>query len=212
MINHEEHHRKKLDRANTFVDAVLAIVITLLVLDLRVPVLKEANSTAELMEKLTHLLPHLYAFLLCFVIVLNFWNSNHIFFAMVVKYYDGMTLNLGLQLITFCLLPFAASLIGEYPNNTGAFLIFGGLYLYGSIMAYLSMKSFWRNKVFSSNVDLKLIEEKIMKYLWLSPVMALLLMCSAFINTTLTLVLFAAIEVLQFVMTRQLKLMKEEEE
>lgn len=210
MINHEEYHKKKLDRMNTFVDAVLAIVITLLVLDLRVPVLKEVNSTTEMMEKISHLLPHLYAFLLCFVVVLQFWNSNHIFFALVVKYYDGMTVLMGLQLITFCLLPFAAALIGEYPNNTGAFLIFGGIYLYGTIIAGIAMKSYWKHKIFSSNANLQLIEEKIMKYLWISPVIALLIMGSAFINTTLSIILFAAIQLLQLIMTKQLKLMKED--
>jgi uncharacterized membrane protein len=66
MKSHDEYNKKRLDRLSIFVDAVLAIIMTLLVLDLRVPVLTEINSTGEMMKKLSDLSPHFYSFLLCF--------------------------------------------------------------------------------------------------------------------------------------------------
>ena len=86
MKNQEDYHEKRLDRLSTFVDAVLAIIMTLLVLDLRVPLLTERNSTGEMMVKLSNLLPHFNSFLLCFLAVAQFWLGSNVFFSLMVKY------------------------------------------------------------------------------------------------------------------------------
>jgi len=210
MKNHDEHHKKRLDRLSIFVDAVLAIIMTLLVLDLRVPVLTEINSTGEMMKKLSDLAPHFYSFLLCFLAVAQFWLGSNIFFSLMVKYDNAMAMLIILRLLTYCLLPFSAAIIGEYPNNPGSFVIFGGLYLCGTILSAISLKYYQRKKIFSTDVNLKLVQEKIMRWWWVSPLIVLLMIGSAFINTKLSLVLFISMLLLWLNMTKQMKLLTDE--
>ena len=209
MKNQEEYHKKRLDRLSIFVDAVLAIVMTLLVLDLRVPVLTEINSTEEMMKKLSDILPHFFAFLLCFLAVAQFWLGSNVFFSLMVKYDNTMALLIVLRLLTYCLLPFSAAMIGQYPNNPGSFVIFGGLYFCGTILSSVSLKYYWRKEIFSADVNLKLVKEKIMKWWWVSPLIVILMISSAFINTKLSLVLFISMLLLWLYMTKQMKLAEE---
>jgi uncharacterized membrane protein len=209
MKNQEEYHEKRLDRLSIFVDAVLAIIMTLLVLDLRVPVLTEINSTEEMMKKLSDILPHFYAFLLCFLAVTQFWLGSNVFFSLMVKYDNTMALLIVLRLLTYCLLPFSAAIIGQYPNNPGSFVIFGGLYFCGTILSSVSLKYYWRKEIFSADVNFKLVKDKIMKWWWLSPLIVILMISSAFINTKLSLVLFISMLLLWVYMTKQMKLAEE---
>jgi len=210
MKNQEDYHEKRLDRLSTFVDAVLAIIMTLLVLDLRVPLLTERNSTGEMMVKLSNLLPHFNSFLLCFLAVAQFWLGSNVFFSLMVKYDNTMALLIVLRLLTYCLLPFSAGIIGEYPNNPGSFVIFGGLYFCSTILSSISLKYYLRKEIFSSDVNLKSVKEKIMRWWWVSPLIVILMIGSAFINTKLSLVLFISMLLLWLNMTKQMKLLAEE--
>ncbi len=209
---HEESHRKKLDRLNTFVDAVLAIVITLLVLELRLPELEDVNSSGEMMEKLHKLIPHFLAFLLCFLAVAQIWLANNAFFTLLNRYTNTMAVLVMLMLLPFCLLPFAASIIGEYPMNPGSYVVFGGLYLYSTIITSIQMQYYWKNRILSPLVNLKLFEERVMKFWWVSPIIVLLIIGSAFIHPTLSLLLFASMLSLWVYMTKQIQLLAQEEQ
>ncbi len=211
MKNQEEYHKNRLDRLSTFVDAVLAIVMTLLVLDLRVPVLTEINSTKEMMGKLSDLLPHFYGFLLCFLAVTQFWLGSNAFFNLMVKYDNTMALLIVLRLLTYCLLPFSAAIIGEYPNNPGSFVIFGGLYLCSTILSSFSLEYYRREKIFSPFINLRLLEERIIRWRWASPVVVLLMVGTAFIDTKLSLILFISMILIWLYMTKQMELLANEE-
>jgi uncharacterized membrane protein len=207
MINNGKQDEKKLDRMNTFVDAVLAIVITLLVLELHLPKLSDENSDGELFDKMKELLPHFYAFMLCFLAVLQYWVSHNAFCQLIGKYHNTLGIIAIVCLLPYCLLPFSASIIGEYPHNPGSYMFFGALYLFGTIMASINLKYMWHKKVFAEGVDLDLFEEKIMKFWWVSPIIAALLMFSSYISTTLAKLLYIVMLSLWLYMTRSLKVL-----
>jgi len=209
MKHQNDYNKKRLERLSMFVDAVLAIVMTLLVLDLRVPVLTEINSTQEMMVKLYQLLPHFYSFILCFLAVAQFWLGSNVFFSLMVKYDNTMAMLVISRLLTYCLLPFSAAIIGEYPNNPGSFVIFGGLYLVSTILSAISMKYYLRNKIFSTDVNLKLVNDRILKWWWVSPLIVILMMGAAFINTKLSLILFISMVSLWLNQTKQMKSLAE---
>jgi uncharacterized membrane protein len=205
MINEQENHLKKLDRMATFIDAVLAIAITLLVLDLRVPVLKEVNSTGELAEKLAHLLPHFYAFLLCFLALMQYWVGSNAFLVLVVRYTNTIGVLNVMMLLPFCLLPFSASIIGEYPDNPGSYVLFGGLYFYGTIIAGVMTYHYRYKNLLSPDVDLVEFDKTMKMGQFISPIIPLLIIGSAFISTKLCLILFVVMLSLWLYMTKMIE-------
>jgi uncharacterized membrane protein len=67
----------RLNRLEAFSDGVFAIIVTLLVLELKVPPLRQHESVPELGQKLRELLPKLLSWLISFVIVYKFWLNHH---------------------------------------------------------------------------------------------------------------------------------------
>lgn len=99
-----------LHRLLFFTDAVFAIVLTLLVLELRPP---QAQSAAELVRGLAEMIGHFIAFLMSFAVVAVFWLA-HMSTVRRLGHFDWPTAIANLVfLLPVCLLPFATSLIGE---------------------------------------------------------------------------------------------------
>ena len=63
-------------RTISFSDAVIAIAITLLALDLKVPQLPEGSAAAELPRALLGLWPNLFSFVLSFWIIGSYWLAS----------------------------------------------------------------------------------------------------------------------------------------
>jgi len=113
-----------LDRILFFSDAVMAIAITLLVIDLRVPEMAREVAEAGLGPALLKLWPNYLGYLLSFYIIGNYWLSHHRLFRPVRRYDDRLTLLNLLFLFFVALLPFSTRLIGFYPLNRTALIVY----------------------------------------------------------------------------------------
>lgn len=113
--------RTDLGRIISFSDGVMAVAITLLVLNLDVP--KGAGD--QLGEELVDLLPSIAAYVLSFMLVGRFWVIHHNVFASLCKF-DGplMALNL-LFLATIAIVPFSTDLYDKYNQEPLAVALFG---------------------------------------------------------------------------------------
>jgi uncharacterized membrane protein len=108
-------------RLEAFSDGVLAIAITLLVLDIRIP---DVPYNA-LGPAIVHILPKIVSYVLSFAIIGVYWIGHHYYFKHVRKTNGVFTwLNI-LLLMLIGFLPFPTSLIGEYPFQTIPILIYG---------------------------------------------------------------------------------------
>jgi uncharacterized membrane protein len=93
-------------RIEAFSDGVIAIIITIMVLELKVP--HAAN-----IEALTHLLPVFLAYVLSFLNVGIYWNNHHHMFHSV-KHVGGWVLWANLHLLFWLsLMPFATGFMEE---------------------------------------------------------------------------------------------------
>jgi uncharacterized membrane protein len=111
-------HNVGLERMVFFSDAVFAIVITLLILDIRLPPSSVRLGEAETLAMLRDLMPKFVAYLLTFCVVGLIWLGHHRKFLSIRNYDAGLLrLNL-LQLLVVCFIPFAASVISESPTRT----------------------------------------------------------------------------------------------
>jgi uncharacterized membrane protein len=103
-----------LDRFVTFLDAVVAIAITLLVLPLA-EVLQGVEPDQTLAGVLSGEAGQFFAFFLSFAVIARFWLVHHRIVEGVAAY-DGAFLRLNLLwILTIVLLPFATQVVGSYP-------------------------------------------------------------------------------------------------
>jgi len=113
------------ERVVTLSDGVFAIVLTILVLEIAVP---EGLSEQSLRQVLESLRPTLVAWVISFLITAMFWVVHRDLFSRVKTVNrDLVWLNL-LFLLPVSLIPFAASVLGKYPDEPVA------LHLYGVVM------------------------------------------------------------------------------
>src|SRR5881397_3760164 len=106
-----------LTRIEAFSDGVFAIVVTLLVLELKLPVLKDHGSVSELAHQLVELAPKFLSWLISFIIVCKFWlNHHHVLGLARHANYAMVWLN-ALFLMFQSFVPFPTALMGEYPGN-----------------------------------------------------------------------------------------------
>ena len=113
-----------LGRIVAFTDGVMAVAITLLVLNIEVPDLPSGRE-GELADELVDLLPSLGAYALAFALIGRYWTIHHRLFENL-EAFDGvlMTLNL-VFLALIALVPFSAELIDKYSEEPIAAAVFG---------------------------------------------------------------------------------------
>ena len=127
---------KELDRIIFFSDAVFAIAITLLVLELKAPVVADAAADRELPGKLLDMFPKYFSFVFSFWMIAFYWTLHHRICRHLVRYtslFVGLNF---LMLMGIVLLPFSMGVFGDYFNHKlPAILYFGnaifcGLFLW----------------------------------------------------------------------------------
>ena len=130
--------QRNLGRVEAFSDGVLAIVITLLVLEIRVPHLHDALSGAEALAALRVLIPKFGSFLLGFAYVAIFWVNHHRFFTLLRESDSNFVWLNNLLLLFLCFIPFPTAFIGEYPSNAVSLALFA-LVLMGAGAVFTAM-------------------------------------------------------------------------
>jgi uncharacterized membrane protein len=119
-------------RLEAFSDGVLAIIITIMVLEMKVPQGADINA-------LRPLLPVFLSYLLSFVYLGIYWNNHHHMFHSV-QYVSGGILWANLHLLFWLsLIPFATAWMGE-NNFAAAPTALYGLNLLLAALAYLNLQ------------------------------------------------------------------------
>ncbi len=114
-------------------DAVFAIAMTLLVLNLSVPEAADGDVAGALLDQL----PQLMAFVLSFALVANLWLHHHRFVEMLGSFETGLVvINLALM-GAVALVPYPTSLIGSMPNEMETVFLFISLFIFISLLFLL---------------------------------------------------------------------------
>lgn len=129
-------------RLSAVFDGVIAIVMTLLVLDLKLPELEGNGNQLQLVEGLKGQLPEFIAWLISFVMIARIWYEQHAVLACVSKC-DRRSIVLTFLLMASCsLIPFSSDLVGDYPQVPLSVLVFSiTMVLNGLIVALLAAYS-----------------------------------------------------------------------
>jgi uncharacterized membrane protein len=145
-------------RTISFSDAVIAIAITLLALDLEVPQVPESSAAAELPRALLELGPNLFSFVLSFWIIGSYWLAHRRISEVVGAYDARMQLINLLFLMWIVLMPFSTALVGEYERQQLPVVV----YALHNILTSLTLAWLWRHaardsSLVGANLDPRLV-------------------------------------------------------
>jgi len=193
----------KPNRLESLSDGVLAIAMTLLVIELSVPMLLKINAEEQLKIKLFEMWPKFAAYGLSFLILGIFWFFHHFLFH-YIKRSDGRFVWLNILFLMFvALIPFSTALIGEYSIYARLAVMFYGANGF-IIMLMLNMMWWYATKnrrLVDKDIREKDIKNVQIRFL-LSALLALIAIGLSFINSRfgiaiyIIIVVWAIIEIL----------------
>lgn len=132
-------------RVETFSDGIFAIIVTLLVLEIKVPHIENHSSVAELASALWNLAPKVIAWIISFFTVCVIWVNHHRIFESM-KTIDQPFFWLNANLLLWCsLIPFPTALMGDYPHNPLAVSSYGVVSLLMGIAFTLIRLYMWKH-------------------------------------------------------------------
>ena len=126
MTADEPEGRAGVGRIEAFSDGVIAIIITIMVLELHAPV-------SERMDQLWSLWPIFLAYILSYAYVAIYWVNHHRMFAHAMQVSNGLLWSNMLLLFTLSLIPFSTSYLGEHHFGQGATVVYLVMLLLPSI-------------------------------------------------------------------------------
>ena len=162
-----------LERIVFFSDAVFAIAITLLALEIRLPSLPESATNAQLRAALGALWPHYLSYMISFLAIGMMWIAHHRAFRQVHWYSDRLMLLNILFLMMIGFLPFPTAVIGEFGNAVSTIFYAAAMAAAGLIFALLWQyvraegRVFWTPLIFLLSIPLAVWSPDAAKYFWL---------------------------------------------
>ena len=138
-------------RFETFMDAILAIIITVLVLKL-------AQPPAPTWDGVLSLNASYLIYGICFLIIFNTWYNDHNLFQMVDEINNGIVVVYGVLIFIISLLPYFASWVSLHPQSVPAQTMFGILFL--ATNACYNLSTFLIIRANPYNAELKKIDLK----------------------------------------------------
>lgn len=139
-------------RIEAFSDGVIAIVITLLVLEIRIPEIHQLTNAGAL-EAIMHLAPKLAAFFVSFVTVAIFWVNHHHFYHPITKSDGALLWHNNHLLFWLAVIPFATAFVGDYPGISLVVAVYGMvLFMAAAAFALMVRHVFFRSDLLPDTI------------------------------------------------------------
>lgn len=126
------------NRFETFVDAILAIIMTILVLEFKVPE-EPFSSNGDIKSFLHHLMPSFFSYFISFSTIVILWMDHHNLFRILKKVDVPMVFLNFLFVLFLSATPFTTSLAGKNIQSSYAVAIVAANYL----LMNLAFTSIW---------------------------------------------------------------------
>lgn len=133
-------------RFETFFDAIIAIIITILVLKISQP----ASPTLDAFLQLN---PTYVAYFISFLILYNIWYANHNLFQMVDEIDNTSLWIYGTMTFVISLLPYFTIWLAKYVYSIPAETMFGLLFIVTHILHTLATHSIYRSNPYNEKLQ-----------------------------------------------------------
>jgi len=132
------------ERVAFFSDAVFAIAITLLIIDVRVPALPDDATADQLLKALGATVPAVFAYALSFTTIGLYWLSHWRRYRLIARV-DERVVGLNLVLLGLvAFIPFPTSVIGEHGDLVPAVVLYAFAQAAAGIAGTLTWIDVWR--------------------------------------------------------------------
>jgi uncharacterized membrane protein len=134
---------RETQRLEAFSDGIFAIAVTLLILEVRVPIVHDPSSEGALGDALRGLWPAYLAYATSFATILVTWINHHAVFRLIARSDHTFLLLNGLLLAIITAVNFPTALLAEYighPGERTAALVYTGTFI---AMAF-AFNAIWR--------------------------------------------------------------------
>jgi len=188
-IEHEGGSDSALERIKLFSDAVIAIALTLLALEIRLPN-EHGLTDARLWEILTSLWPRYLGFFVSFAVIGVLWISHWRKFQFIERATSRLVWLNFLFLLAICCIPFVTAVLGEHGNLRVAVVLYAAtiifavvssilitLYAYRAGLMHASvsdadirnslLNSLFTAAVFATSIGVAFVDPNIAKFTWL---------------------------------------------
>ena len=164
------------DRLTAFSDGVLAVIITIMVLEMRAP------HGADLHD-LFALWPVFLSYVLSFIYVAIYWNNHHHFFQ-IVESVDGTVLWANMHLLFWLsIVPFATAWMGEHKLAPIPTALYGVTLLMSAVAWYILQTAIIRQQGTDSPLKAAIGRDVKGK---ISPIIYVAGIAAAFVSTTVS--------------------------
>ncbi len=166
------------ERMVFFSDAVFAIAITLLVIEIKIPVIDRNGSDSTLAIALLQILPKITGFFVSFLLIGQTWIEHHRICSFMEGFDQGLLWRNLWLLLFVAFLPFATAVFSEY------YYLRVAVYLYAMTFAAVGLAKalFWRyavrRKLLAHDVDGRRIQ-RISRRTWATPSTCLIVTIAA---------------------------------
>ena len=173
-----------LERLIFFSDAVFAIAITLLALEIRLPGEIAQEGNMELLQNLLVIWPKYLGYVVSFLAIGNFWVIHHRQYRYIERYDTRlMFINL-LVLMAVAFIPFPTSVISENGNRTATILYALSASLVGLLSTGLWIYASYKRRLVAPDLETSIIRRGVSRNL-IAPVIFLCSIGLAYIDPDL---------------------------
>lgn len=180
----------KQSRLDALADGIFAIVMTILVFEIKIPELGVNPNNFDVVRALINIFPLFLSYLLSFAVLFTYWRAHHFIASVYAKSINLSFTNYNAIFFFFvALIPFSSRLLGSYSHTQVSIFVFAINIIAISLSLY-EMRSYARDSANIENEEIDRKEERHAFMRILFPAYcALVAIVISFFSTTLALFL-----------------------
>ena len=151
VLSDTEQAKRGVERFIFFTDAVFAIAITLLALELRMPESADLDSETSVITGLLATIPSFFGYTLSFIVIGAIWATHVRKYRALVEYNKTFVLLNIILLLFVAFIPFPTALVSHSDTKT-ATILYASTFVMIAITSFIAWKYAINKKFLSANI------------------------------------------------------------
>ena len=203
--SHKEDKEEKTDssfeigkgRIESFSDGVIAIIITLMILNAKVPDITGDMTSERVWKEIVFAFPQLMAYVLSFILLGVYWVNHHHFFH-ALKTSDRKILWLNLNLLFWLsLIPLPTYFLAQHPFRAEATALYS-FHVFAASLSFTLMGRYARSKKLMHHNISKRRGNKLSKMNWLGIALYFASIFAGYISVYISYIIFIIVPAMYF--------------